>query len=273
MVASLGVVCFGSVQHALGVASLTTGHVDRAIEHLRAAVHRNLATAHWPAVMTSRLRYAQALTLRGQPHDVTTARNELATAAEEARAMGIATLSDGKRDVAAVCTRQGRRWRIELGRRSTVVEHSIGMLHLAVLIANPGYEIPAVDLAIGVAVLGNAAAAGESPQPILDQVAKREYRHRLSRLRVEIDDFEARDESERAGRARAEEEWLMAEIAGATGIGGRTRRFPDNAERARLAVGKAIRRALTRIEQADALIGAHLRSSVHTGVRCSYRPS
>jgi hypothetical protein len=37
-------------------------------------------------------------------------------------------------------------------------------------------------------------------------------------------------------------------------------------------VGKAIRRALTRITAADAVIGEHLHQTVHTGVRCSYWP-
>lgn len=96
MMASLGVACFGSVHHALGVASLTTGDVDRAVEHLRAAVHRNLAMAHWPAVMTSRLRYAQALALRTQPQDAAIARRELATATEEATALGITLRDNGR---------------------------------------------------------------------------------------------------------------------------------------------------------------------------------
>jgi hypothetical protein len=39
-----------------------------------------------------------------------------------------------------------------------------------------------------------------------------------------------------------------------------------------VAVGKAIRRALTRIAQADPVIGEHLRQAVRTGVRCSYWP-
>jgi hypothetical protein len=38
-------------------------------------------------------------------------------------------------------------------------------------------------------------------------------------------------------------------------------------------VGKAIRRALARITEADAVIGEHLRQTVHTGVRCSYWPA
>jgi hypothetical protein len=37
-------------------------------------------------------------------------------------------------------------------------------------------------------------------------------------------------------------------------------------------VGKAIRRAIVRATEADAIIGEHLRQTVHTGVRCSYWP-
>ena len=58
----------------------------------------------------------------------------------------------------------------------------------------------------------------------------------------------------------------------AAGLPARTRSFPDEGERARVAVGKAIRRALARIAEADAVIGEHLRETVHTGVRCSYWP-
>ncbi|NUR88222.1 MAG: hypothetical protein HOY71_29385, partial [Nonomuraea sp.] len=56
VVASLGVVCFGSVQHCLGMAALTTGDVALAVEHLNAAVRANLALGHWPATALSRWR-------------------------------------------------------------------------------------------------------------------------------------------------------------------------------------------------------------------------
>ena len=89
MVGSLGITCFGSVHHALGVASLTSGHLDQAIDHLRAAVQHNLALAHWPAVVASRQRLAQAYRRRGQPGDADAARGELETAASEAAALGL----------------------------------------------------------------------------------------------------------------------------------------------------------------------------------------
>ena len=73
-------------------------------------------------------------------------------------------------------------------------------------------------------------------------------------------------------RARAERHWLVAQLAGAAGLGGRTRSFPDQGERARVAVGKAIRRAILRVTEEDPIVGEHLRQAVHTGVRCSYWP-
>src|SRR5262249_4372060 len=80
MSASVGVACFGSVHHALGVASLTVGEPGRAVAHLLQAVQRNLALGHWPAVVSSRLRLAEALDQRGQPGDYADARDERARA-------------------------------------------------------------------------------------------------------------------------------------------------------------------------------------------------
>jgi hypothetical protein len=274
MLGSLGVTCFGSVHQALGVASLTSGHLDRAIDHLRAAVQHNLALAHWPAVLTARQRLAQAYQRRRQPADADAAREELETAAGEAAALGLPNPGEGARGSSgptapyAQCRRAGRKWRLAWRDRSVLMEDSIGMAHLAVLVANPRQEILAADLAAGLAALG---AAGGSAHPVLDEAAVAEYRNRLKRLDAELGQREAGGEAD-GGAAQAEREWLVAQLAGAAGFGGRVRSFPDQGERARVAVGKAIRRALARIAEADPILGDHLRQTVHTGVRCSYWP-
>jgi tetratricopeptide (TPR) repeat protein len=170
------------------------------------------------------------------------------------------------------CVRHGQRWRIEYGHRTVLVAHSVGMLHLAVLLANPGQEIPAIELATGVAALHDAVASTPH-QHVLDPTAIRDYRNRISHLREQIDKFEARNQPDRAAQVRAEHDWLVSELASATGISGRTRRFPDNTERARLAVSRAIRRTLRGIAHVDARIGEILENSIHTGIRCSYRPT
>ncbi len=275
MVGSLGVTCFGATDQALGVASLGSGHADRAVGHLRAAVQHNLALAHWPAVVLSRRRLAQAYTLRGWPGDGDAARRELDAAMSEATALGLPVPDNPgsvPAGVLAECSRVGRGWRLALGDRSVLVENSIGMLHLTVLIANPRQEIRAADLVAGLAALADAAGDSEAAQPLLDHEAVAEYRYRLKRLDAEIDQLEPGDDTGRAARARAERDWLVAQLATAAGFGGRTRSFPDQGERARVAVGKAIRRAIVRITQADSAIGEHLRQTVHTGVRCSYWP-
>jgi len=270
MMASLGVTCFGSVQHALGTACLTVGDAGKAAEHLRTAVDRNLALGHWPAVMMSRLRYAQALAQRFRPADAVTARRELATARCEASALGISPPGEILPDGTMQCSRRGRSWQITLGSRSVMVEHSIGLLHLAVLIANPKQEIPAIDLVSGVKAL---ARDNGSAQPVLDRTAIGQYRHRVSLLRTQIEELEARNDTGRAAEARAERDWLLAALSTTSGIGDRTRRFADNPERARIAVGKAIRRAISRIAEEDAIIGENLRNRIHTGIRCSYWPA
>jgi hypothetical protein len=172
----------------------------------------------------------------------------------------------------AECGRVGRKWRLTWQNRSVLVEESVGMLHLAVLIANPRQEIKAADLVTGLAALSRAAGDGAVAQPVLDHEAIGEYRNHLRRLDAEIGRLESGDDLDRAARAHAERDWLVAQLASAAGLGGRTRSFPDQGERARVAVGKAIRRAIVRVSEADANIGEHLRQTVHTGVRCSYWP-
>ncbi|ADJ46549.1 hypothetical protein AMES_4724 [Amycolatopsis mediterranei S699] len=268
VMASLGVACFGSAHHPLGVAALTTGDLDAAVAHFRAAVERNLAIGHWPAVVLSRLRYAQALTLRALPSDVLLARQHHDAALEEAAAMGMAVPDESRKPRPAVsCVRQDNWWRVELGRRVAVVDHCVGMAHLATLTANPGVEVPAVAL---IGSPGTERLAEGSRQPVLDSTALHQYRRRLARLKAEL---AAWDPDGEPADVRAEHDWLLAELHHGSGLGGRARPFADGGERARVAAGKAIRRALARISAADPAIGTHLRGTVHTGVRCSYRPA
>jgi tetratricopeptide (TPR) repeat protein len=169
------------------------------------------------------------------------------------------------------CRRHGRGWLLESGPRTAVIPHSAGLLHLAVLVANPNREIPAIELATGVATLQSGAAAA-SDEPVLDRTAIDDYRRRLEQIATEVAGHESAGRADRAATARAEYDWLVAELARATAIGGRTRAFPSNQERARTAVSRAIRRSIRTITQIDAQIGEHLSASVLTGARCSYRP-
>jgi hypothetical protein len=251
LMASLAVTCFGSAHHPLGLAALTFGDVDLALTHLKTAVRDNQALGHWPAALSSRRKYAEALERAGDVHN---ARRELATCAQEAAALGMGAPPDANLTV----RREGGKWLVRLGGRSVLVDGGIGMAHLAVLTANPGREIDAAELVAGT----NALTEEVSAQDQLDLEALRQYRSRLAELRgLDLDDTQ-----------QAEHDWLAGEIAAATGLGGRSRSFSDAGERARIAVGKAIRRAVSALSAADAVIGDHVRDHVRTGRRCSYTP-
>jgi hypothetical protein len=55
-----------------------------------------------------------------------------------------------------------------------------------------------------------------------------------------------------------------------TALGGRNRTTGSHAERARVAVRKAIVAALARIAETDPWLGRHLRDRVRTGFECRY---
>jgi hypothetical protein len=305
MTAGPAVACFGSVEHALGVAQLTVGDPVVAVEHLHAAVAHNTALGHWPATVLARHRLATALAGTGLSEHRAQARHEAQTAARDADQLGMrlppaptpphptpspappsqtepsppvpVLASPGARPVAS-CRRHGRHWQVQAAGRRVLVASCRGMSYLAVLLANPGHEISALELATGphptnTTTTETALTSGASlTQPLLDEQAIRQYRRRIREVEQEIQRCVADGDHESATRMRAERDWLQAQLRAALGLGGRVQSFPTAEQRARVAVGKAIRRALARIAAADTELGAVLSATIHTGWYCVYRP-
>jgi len=95
---------------------------------------------------------------------------------------------------------------------------------------------------------------------------------RTADLDAELTEAEQWHDTERASRLRAEKDFLVRELAAATGLGGRPRQLGRESERARLNVTRAIRTAITRIRDRAPDAAAHLDQTVRTGTRCSYNP-
>ncbi len=144
-----------------------------------------------------------------------------------------------------------------------------GLGHLHALLSSPGSDVHSADLVRP----GAAAMVGsQARDALLDETAKRAYRARISALQQQVADAEADGEHDRAGDARDELDVLLHELRRAVGLGGRDRSVPDDAERARVAVRKALTAALTRLSEHDPAFAGHLQRSVRTGLRCSYQP-
>jgi hypothetical protein len=141
----------------------------------------------------------------------------------------------------------------------------VGLTYLVELIARPDREVDVVSLA-SEGLMGVTAA-----DAVADPAALDSYRRRAQELRTLLQSREAK--SAAAIRYQKELQALDDVLRSSTGLGGRSRSFPDTNERARTAVRKALMRAVDSIESIEPDLGHHLHASLTTGVTCRYSPS
>ena len=183
---------------------------------------------------------------------------------------------------AAVFHREGDYWAIGFEGRTARLRDSKGLQYLARLLANPGRELYVLDLVAAGKVGPDAPAGGPAGSrlvadagdagELLDRRAKEAYRRRLTEIDEDIEEARTMGDIERAAQADAERECLVQELARAVGLGGRDRRAGSAAERARSAVTRAVRQALTRIREHNSALGEHLDRTIRTGTHCAYMP-
>jgi len=270
--ASVAIVCFGSVHRCLGVAALTSGKLDLAIEHFAAAMAANEQIGHRPAAILSQAELALARLRRPPLGSDARGRALLQQAMTEGEAAGMGRLvarwraaagpagaARDEPDAALMTLVQGGKWRVVLGGYVATVPDRVGMRHLARLLAAPERAIPALALVVDAAT----DPAERGPDPVMDRKAMAELRGRIGRLRAQ---------PRLSASEREELSALARELARATGLGGRIRSFADAPERARTSVQKAVKRAIEEITAANPTIGEHLGRRVETGAMCCYRP-
>jgi hypothetical protein len=164
--------------------------------------------------------------------------------------------------------RDGDDWLLEAGAERARLRDGRGLHYLRALLAAPGRDIPALDLAAGGAGL---AAAGTGPP--LDRATGAAYRRRLATLDAELDAADQSGDVLRAEQADAERQAVLGELRRASGLGGRARTAAPEAERARVNVTRTLRATIDKIALAAPSCAAHLRASIHTGRACRYQPA
>jgi tetratricopeptide (TPR) repeat protein len=273
-VEGIGAALHGSIELHLGLLARTTGNVTAAREHFAAAIdanrrlggpllvarsQRELASVTEDETIAPRLRAESDATYRALGYD------DLASAPAPVRPAG-----------ANVFASEGEFWTLTFDGRTIRMKDAKGLRDLAKLLARPGRELGALDL---------AADGSSAPRPsrenlhvqghageLLDEQARAAYKARLAELEEDIGEAEGLGDAARAGQARSERDAIAHELAAAYGLGGRARKAGDPAERARTTVTRRIREAMLRIEDVHPALGRHLRKSVRTGTFCSYDP-
>lgn len=305
-VATAGEVVTGSVSRPLGLLASMLHRWDEAARHFEEALELNRAMGARPWVAHTQLASARMLLARDRVGDRDRASDLLSSARETCLELGMPALGDriealladegisppaGNGGVAAspeatrgsnVFRREGEVWSIRFEQDAFRLKDSKGLRYLAQLLGSPGREFLALELLTGEIGSGPIHAERDRREAglhstsggtaILDPQAKDAYRRRLEELQEELTEAEGWADAERAARAREEMEFLARELAGAVGLGGRDRRAPSDAERARVNVTKAIKSALGRIGEHSSALGHHLASTIRTGTFCSYVP-
>jgi tetratricopeptide (TPR) repeat protein len=178
--------------------------------------------------------------------------------------------------------REGDYWSVIFDGRTVHVRDLKGMRYLARLLADPGREYHALDLVASEKASdarSDSSHAARVPRSafgdageILDTRAKNAYRRRLAEIDDDLEQARATGDTARAAQADAEHDFLVRELSSAVGLGGRDRRAASASERARVAVTRAVRQAITRINEHHPELGEHLDRTIRTGTYCAYFP-
>lgn len=262
--------CLGPVSLFLGLLATQLGLLDEAVQSLQQAIAFAEVSGALPCLALSLEAASRALTLRQAPGDRDAASACRARARAIAGRLGMSgTLS---RRVAApaqwTLRRDGDDWLLQAGPEHARLRDSRGLHYLRALVAAPGTDIPALDLAAGVPGLAVSDAG-----PLLDDTARAAYRDRIRGMDRELAVADRTGDSVAAERIQNERQALAGELRRATGLAGRPRRASADAERARVNVTRTLRKAIERIARAAPLAAAHLDSSIHTGTMCRYQPA
>jgi hypothetical protein len=260
----------GPVSHYLGLLAVRLGRLDDAVGHLQAAVDLQERIGALPGLAHSLAALADALETRGDPGDARSASDQRRRAHLIAERLGMPVLLERLARPADEWTlgRDGDDWLLEAGAERARLRDGRGLHYLRALLAAPGRDIPALDLAAGGAGL---AAAGTGPP--LDRATGAAYRRRLATLDAELDAADRSGDVLRAEQADAERQAVLGELRRASGLGGRACTAAPEAERARVNVTRTLRATIDKIALAAPSCAAHLRASIHTGRACHYQPA
>jgi tetratricopeptide (TPR) repeat protein len=285
----IGMTWEGPIDRLLGLVATSLGRLDAAVEHFDAAI-ANLTRLNGRGFLARVwLEAAQARVRRNASGD----RSIAETYVEAARALATEL---GQRDLltqfdfrpsletapvpspqkqpanarALSLRRAGDFWEVKGAGPSFRLKTSRGLALLSKLLERPDQEVHCLELASdGAPQEIDGGDAGEW----LDSDARRQYQSRVDDLRETIREADQFGDGLRSSTAKAELDFIAAELSRGIGLGGRGRKAGSTVERARVAVQRRLKDAVTKIAEQDASLGRHLEWALKTGTYCCYRPS
>jgi hypothetical protein len=257
----------GPVSHQLGLLAAATGRNTDAVRDFGEAIELEERIGALPFLARSLAGLAGALAAAGGAEQAAECRHRSHAIAERLGLSPLIQLLDTAGNEWTLA-RDGDDWVLTAGDEQARLRDGRGLHYLRALLAVPGREVRALDLAAGGAGLVPAQAG-----PVIDAAARDAYRRRLAAVTSAVEAADRAGDREAADRAETERQALLSELRGATGMGGRGRQVAPEAERARVNVTRTLRAAIDKIAVLAPDAAAHLRASVRTGGSCRYDPA
>lgn len=185
-----------------------------------------------------------------------------------------------------VFRRTGDYWQISYEGPEFLLKDAKGLHYIAHLLRDPRKHFTVFELTaiVNPAAPGTAAKPDLSPDEYevnlglghagsnIDAKALKQYKDELKRLENALELAKAVNNSARIEELENEINFIRRQIVSDTGLGGRSRKSADTAERARKAVLSSYDRALTSILRNDNRLYQHLHNAIKTGLFLVYDP-
>lgn len=290
-VTAWGTLMDGSLHHHLALLAVTMEDHERARSHFTAALSANLILDAPLLMARTQLHFAQFLSslttddalTRNLAHSALSVFRDsgLTTPAQLAEhilsklpdaptGVGLTTsprLLRGASDYDHALIKHGQFWHLTFAGASVVLPDALGVRYLSILLTRPGQRIHVLEL-LHLAQPDTVDPSADTAPT--DPAAIDAYRTQLASLREDLAETESSHDVGRRERIHSEIGFLERELSRSLNLFGRVR--SSSSERARVRVRNRITSALKLIDRSDPAAARHLRSSIHTGMTCSYEP-
>ncbi len=276
-------VWYGSVSYYLGQLERLTGNPAAAATYFENALRMNLQLGARAWMARTQIAYAELLQEDGESQASDSLRDR---ARQNATELGmenfLAAVSSEpalaqaapppSASLAGSFSRAEGVWKIAYGERSIRLRDQIGLRHIATLLSRPGREIHALELFCAVRGTNGAPSNGNGGDADLEQDLRTQYGEQLAELQESLEEARNFNDLGRVAALESELESLTDEIAKRMAEGGPPQVPEIRVERARVSVTRTIKAALTKIDQVDQDLGAHLKATIRKGTYVSYNP-
>ncbi|ODS33190.1 MAG: hypothetical protein SCARUB_01668 [Candidatus Scalindua rubra] len=189
---------------------------------------------------------------------------------------------------------KGEYWTISYEDKTINLKDSIGLQYIHSLLNNPGKEFHVLKLVREIKknppyediyneinkeqqegqLIEEGLSKGSTGE-VIDKKAIKEYEDHYNDLKSELEDETIPKSDERIAGIEKEMEQITKALTAGRGKRGRSRKFADEAEKARKAVSKAINESLDKIKDEQSghqALWKHFKNTLTTGSFCSYKP-